>query len=317
MKLLIADLDCRRTYVSRELWYTMTALTEIHGWRFLEANTLRRAPGTLEDQLARSLGEQPAVLLFWECFDLICAHRSSLERLDGVTYVFAEDLHWSDDLARAEKVLSFLICDVILAAYPNAFADLYPRLWQTRRVLSVPHAASPDFDLPFNEDAVNAVFLSGALGHHYPLRQRMAELSRNPALAIVHHPHPGYHCSYDYATDPRIGRSYALKIQEYRAGFTDCALYRYVVAKHFEIPATGALLLAERAARSELAELGLLDGVHYVSVSHDDLEDLLRYVLDPANHDELDPIRRRGQALIRQRHTTADRAALIDRLCSR
>jgi hypothetical protein len=317
VKLLIADLDCRRTYVSRELWYTMTALTETHGWRFLEANTLRRAPGTLEDQLARSLGEQPAVLLFWECFDLICAHRSSLERLDGVTCVFAEDLHGSDEIARAEKVLSFLICDVILAAYPNAFADLYPRLWQTRRVLAVPHAASQDFDLPFNEDAVNAVFLSGALGHHYPLRQRMASLSRNPTLAIVHHPHPGYHCSYDYATDPRIGRSYALKIQEYRAGFTDCALYRYVLAKHFEIPATGALLLAERAVQSELAELGLLDGVHYVSVSHDDLEDRLRYVLDPANHDELDPIRRRGQALIRQRHTTADRAALIDRLCSR
>jgi hypothetical protein len=317
MKLIIADLDCRRTYVSRELWYTMTALTETHGWRFLEAGTLRQSPGTLEDQLARSLGEQPAVLLFWECFDLICTHRSSLEELAAVTYVFAEDLHCFDEISRAQKVLSFLTCDVILAAYPNAFADFYPRIWETRRVLAVAHAASPDFALPFNEEAVNAVFLSGAINFHYPMRQRMAELSGNPALSIVHHPHPGYHCSYDYATDPRVGRSYALKIQEYRAGFTDCALYRYVVAKHFEIPATGALLLADRAVRPELAELGLLDGLHYVSVADRDLEERLRYVLDPANHDELDQIRRRGQALVRQRHTTADRAALIDRLCAR
>ncbi|HSS47534.1 MAG TPA: glycosyltransferase, partial [Thermoanaerobaculia bacterium] len=130
------------------------------------------------------------------------------------------------------------------------------------------------------------------------------------------HPHPGYHRSYDHAEDPRVGRSYALKIQGHRAGFTDCLIYRYVVAKHFEIPATGALLLADRAVKGELAKLGFLDNVHYVSVSHNDLEDRLRYVLDPANHEELDQIRHRGQALIWQRHTTADRAALIDRVCT-
>jgi len=316
MKLLIADLAARRTYVSRELWYTMTALIENHDWRYLETGPLWQQPGTLEEKLVGSLGDLPEVILFWECYEFICAHKSSLEKLDCVKYVFAEDLHWFDELTRGRKLLSFLICDAILAAYPNAFPDFYPKVLETRQVIGAPHAASADFDLPFNEHAENAIFLSGALTSHYPLRQRMAELSRNPALAIFHHPHPGYHCSYDYGKDPRVGRSYALKIQGHRAGFTDCLIYRYVVAKHFEIPATGALLLADRAVKTELAELGLLDNIHYLSVSHADLEDRLHYVLDPANHEELDQIRRRGQALIWQRHTTDDRAALIDRVCT-
>ncbi|HSS51228.1 MAG TPA: hypothetical protein VLX28_19985, partial [Thermoanaerobaculia bacterium] len=147
----------------------MTALTENHGWRYLEADPLWRQPGNLKDKLARSLGELPEVILFWENFDFICAHKPSLGKLGCVKYVFAEDLHGFDELSRGRKVLSFLICDAILAAYPNAFPDFYPKILETRQVIAAPHAASPDFDLPFNEHAVNAVFLSGAITRHYPL----------------------------------------------------------------------------------------------------------------------------------------------------
>jgi hypothetical protein len=88
------------------------------------------------------------------------------------------------------------------------------------------------------------------------------------------------------------------------------------VAKHFEIPATGALLVADGAVRGPLEQLGFLENVHYVPVSEQDLEAKIRYVLDENNHLEIDEIRHRGQSLIREAHKTSDRARLIDSICA-
>jgi hypothetical protein len=47
-------------------------------------------------------------------------------------------------------------------------------------------------------------------------------------------------------------------------------------------------------------------------VSSETLEEMIRYVLDEANHSEVDAIRRRGQELVRRFHKTSDRARMID-----
>jgi hypothetical protein len=91
---------------------------------------------------------------------------------------------------------------------------------------------------------------------------------------------------------------------------------RYVVAKYFEIPATGALLFADSAVSQQLKELGLLENVHYIPASRENLEDQIRYVLNPSHDAELDEIRRRGQELVLSRHKTSDRAKLIDQVCA-
>ena len=80
------------------------------------------------------------------------------------------------------------------------------------------------------------------------------------------------------------------------------------MAKYFEIPATGALLLADNAVSLWLTQLGFEQYIHYVHVSKQNLEDRLRYVLDERNHNELDVIRRQGQELVWHRHKTSDRA---------
>jgi hypothetical protein len=104
-------------------------------------------------------------------------------------------------------------------------------------------------------------------------------------------------------------------INRYRAAFTDGSIYRYTVAKHFEIPAAGALLLAEGALAEPLRQLGFVAGEHYLATSGEDLEEQVRYILEEASDSELDPIRRRGQALVWERHKTSDRARLIDEVC--
>ncbi len=87
------------------------------------------------------------------------------------------------------------------------------------------------------------------------------------------------------------------------------------MAKHFEIPAAGTLLVTDRSVAAQLAELGFMDRVHYLGVGMDDLEEQLRYIFDPSNRAEIDAIRRRGRELVIDRHTTSHRARAIDQVC--
>jgi hypothetical protein len=315
MKLVFAELEALRGYVSREFAYVLTGLVEEHGWRQLDPYEVWRAPGTLRDKLLEALGEIPEAVLFWEGYDFLNAHRGIFERLGCRKYVFADDLHWWNELMRAAKILGFSSCDGVLCTYEPAFQRMYPRIAREKEVSWVPHAASPDFLLEMNEQPEAAVFLSGAIDEHYPLRQAMLRLHERGEAAIVLHRHPGYHCSYEHGRDENVGRGYAERIRRYLAGFTDGLTFGYTVAKHFEIPATGALLLADGAMSGDLARLGFEEGVHLFPVSAGDLEDRLAYVLDPRNREEVDAVRRRGRELVHARHTTAHRARRIDEVC--
>ena len=192
------------------------------------------------------------------------------------------------------------------------FAILDPAFAATKQVVWVPHAASPEFLLPFNESAENSILLSGALGEVYPFRQRMKSIYDTGRFVIVHVPHPGYQQYYNHSCDERVGAGYARTIDRFRSAFTDCSLHRYLVAKHFEIPATGCLLLAEHAAADLLEELGMIAGEHYIATSPDDIEEKIRSSSRSQTHGELDHVRRRGQQLVREEHTTRERVRLID-----
>jgi len=182
-------------------------------------------------------------------------------------------------------------------------------------VIWVPHSASPDFMVPYNPRPENSVLLSGAVSRHYPLRAQLKRLHERGLYAVAYHPHPGYHCRYDYARAGDVGRGYAEKISRRRAAFTDSLSFNYVVAKYFEIPAAGALLLADDAVSGPLERLGFTAFRHYVPASSENLEERLRYVLDERNHAEVDAIRRRGQELVWARHKTSDRARQINEAC--
>ena len=316
MKLLVSELGAWSGYVSREFYFVMTDLMTNHGWRHIETYALWSHPGAMRGKLLEMFGEVPEVILFWESYHFQLAHAYDITRLDCRKCLFADDLHWRWGEEARNKLLCYAMCDTILTPYAYVFNYFYPRLSSVKRVEWVPHSASPDFMLGYNEQPENAVLLSGSLGRYYPLRERMKRLHEERPHAVCYHPHPGYSCGYDYENDGNVGRGYAAKIQSYRAGFTDSSQCRYVVAKYFEIPAVGALLLADDAVSPQLKELGLVEYTHYLPVSGDDLEEKVRYVLDERNHAELDEIRRRGQEVVWERHRTSDRARLIDEICA-
>jgi hypothetical protein len=196
------------------------------------------------------------------------------------------------------------------------FDRFFPEVAATKEIVWVPHAASPEFLLPFNESAENVVLLSGMVNDYYPLRLRLRAMASEQTAQIVELPHPGYQCNHDHETSDVVGAGYARRIRAVRAAFTDALIFNYVVAKFFEIPATGSLLVGDTAVGKQLSQLGFIENVHYVPVSDATLETQVAYVLDPENHAGLDEVRRRGQLLIREHHKTGDRAKLIDEVCS-
>jgi glycosyl transferase family 1 len=315
MKLIISELNALARYVSREFHYVMQELIERYGWRHLETQELFKGAQPLKARLRELLGELPDIMLFWEGYEVLPERAKDLLELPCHKIIFADDLHWWNEQIRYRKVISYLLCDTILATYADAFAQFYPDIAIKRPVVWVPHSACADFLLAFNSDAENAIFLSGAINDYYPLRQQLKRLYDAQGYPIVYQPHPGYHCAYDYRRDKNVGRGYAEKINRRRAGFTDGLRFSYLVAKHFEIPATGALLLADEAVSVSFKRLGFIENLHYLPVSSGNLEAVIRYVIDEKNHQELDEIRQRGQALVWARHQTADRARLIDEAC--
>lgn len=315
MKLIISEMEDLRKYVSREFYYVLQELVEKHGWKQFETVRLWKNSKALKAQLRDEFGEMPETILFWESYDFINTRAEEILALDCRKAIFADDLHSWDEAMKRRKRIAYLMCDTVFAAYAYAVEEFFPNLSRLKKVVWIPHAASPDFVLPFNERAENAVLLSGAVNDHYPLRQRVKLLYDAQTYPIAYHPHPGYHCGYDYERDDRVGRGYASKLNRYLTGFADSPRYGYVVAKYFEIPATGSLLLADASVGEHFGRLGFIDGVHYVSVTSENLEERLAYVLDERHREEVDEIRRVGQALVWQRHRTCDRARRIDEVC--
>lgn len=314
MKLIVSELRALGAYVSREFHQVMTDLMTNYDWRQIETFELWNAGGSLKDRLLNRFGEVPNIILFWEGYEFLCAHLSQVSELASHRVIMADDLHWWSEEMRLRKLIAFSSCHAILSTYAYGWARFFPELAESRRPKWVPHSASREFMLDYNPHPANSILLSGVIDRHYPLRQQLKQLQS--CYPIYHHGHPGYHCSYDHGTDPNVGRGYGAKINHHRIGFTDSAIYEYVVAKYFEIPATGALLLADDAVRGPLEELGFIQGVHYIAVSKENLDLQIRYVLDATNHEQLDEIRRRGQKLVWDRHKTSDRARQINHLCT-
>ena len=306
-----------RHYVSREFYYIMTDLITVYGWQHRDILRMWNDPQPLRENIKSLSGEMPDVILFWGADGFINKRAKEVYGLDCHKCIFSDDLHWHNEAAHLRNHISFWLCDTIFSTYAYAFKNFYPQIYETRRVVWVPHSASPDFLLAFNERAENVVFLSGAINRHYPLRERMKSLHNRGAYPIIYHKHPGYHCQYDYGKAYEVGRAYAMRINACRVGFTDCLTHKYIVAKYFEIPATGALLLADDAVSESFRNLGFIENVHYVPVSSANLEEQLEYVLDQSNRREMDEVRKRGQKLVLDKHKTRDRAQLIDEVCER
>ena len=217
MKLIVSQLKALRRYVSREFHYVMTDLIRQFGWRQIEPHRIWQGHGSIKNKLLKEFGELPEIILFWEEYSLLNAHAPEIVQLKCRKCIFYDDLHWWRDEMRTSKLAGFAMCDMVISTYAYLWTDFYPELSHAR-VTWVPHGASPDFMVAFNEWPENSIFLSGGINEYYPMRQQMKELAQQRLCSIVYQSHPGYHCSHDYDHSENIGKGFAKKINRYRAG---------------------------------------------------------------------------------------------------
>ena len=305
-------------------WRTPYQELESLGWKTVDQKEIS---GTISEFFLTTFGELPRLLLFWnsamvETFDLIYRNIDDLIIHKWIKCISLDDLH--KDKHREPRFESIILknFDYVVITYPNVFPKFFKTI-SPNKIISCPHSINNKFITVFNGNPVNQVLLSGCLTKkYYPFRYRVYELSqikinaktRKYPIALLKN------LSYVKANHNNYGYNYLKYLNKYLACITSSSTEKlpYVIAKFFEIPASGSLLLAEdKYIKEPLHELGFIDGENYLSVNFDNLEERLFFVTNPSNREYIDKIRRNGYEFVWNNHTLMHRVkAIHEKLCT-
>jgi hypothetical protein len=146
----------------------------------------------------------------------------------------------------------------------------------------------------------------------YPYRALVQAKIAAGDARFVQIPHAGYvkHDTFG-GGGAAVGPAFARALWSHLACITDGLVFNYSVAKMFEIPATGCLLLVNAEMTPVLRGQGFEPGVHYLPYTRESLDDVVDGVLDPSRRGDVDAIRRNGQNLVWARHTVSHRAVAL------
>ena len=142
-------------------------------------------------------------------------------------------------------------------------AGEHPRISEPRWL---PHCIDASVFRPWSTEKHTRILVTGSAGRKtYPLRAAIADtIRRHPRLGRVIDRPP----EVQRESQPR-GRAYAEQLCSARIATATGAIFQYVVAKYFEIPACGACLLSP--ILPDLADLGFLPHLHYIPLNADRL----------------------------------------------
>lgn len=303
-------------YVRPEYYYLYNGLIQDYGWESLPRKYLKYKPQDRDEMMNELIKLAPTVILF--CENNVEWYPNlpiqELRKIGTKIAAFSDDLHMYNRYS-TEKMREILQqTDALVGTYAYMMDQFFSSVMDAELLPSriwLPHSASPTFTTrEFNTDPIEKIFLSGATERAaYPIRHWLHDIfqPQYPAVMSVHE-HPGYqkHAENQSAL-------YAQTIRSHFASITTTMLHRRLVAKTFEIPATGSLLMVNLDLESLLLELGMKNMVHYVGFANDDPEKMIWWVMDPKNQEEVKRIRKIGRQIVLKLHKTGDRALALNR----
>lgn len=220
---------------------------------------------------------------------------------------YVRDIHHFDVPGMQKEMHDwFTRYDVILSPAKELFHFLYASFVKKMEYF-------PDFfapvdryaALPFNTNPERKCFISGTVNEIYPLRSYV--LLRNYAKLPIEHlgaPWEGHDI---------IKEKYANMLHKYLCCLTDSSVFNYTLAKYFEIPATGSLLIAN--STPDLKHLGFMDGVHYIQVNAMNVfNEISKVIKDPARYES---IRRKGRQFVCDFHSVDSRFGYFTKVIER
>ena len=170
----------------------------------------------------------------------------------------------------------------------------------------LPHASSP---LPtFPETLHNNILIPQRHGLDNPTEYVRNFYSQRISMATIAAKCPGVVVQKHFCESD----TYQVVLGSYLGCFVTLPSKSYpnLVAKFFEVPASGSLLVAYTGSKREIFEsIGWKDGVNYCEVTPSTIEETIAFVLNPANRALIEKIRRAGYDLVSQRHTVKHRTA--------
>ena len=230
---------------------------------------------------------------------------------DIIKFHLGDDLHHFTETARDPFTEAAKAYDILLTPYyfakpqqPNCY--FWPTEETRRKLVWFPHWV-PDKQPPISASRGGGVLIGCTDSRVYPWRAWLKSLAL-PDLTVVQHP------GYDDPTAMIASReAFFPTLARHKVGFTDNLILDYTVAKYFEIPFAGCLLVAQRPNAMDAKLLGFEDSRNCVFIDGQDEQDVRR-VYAMALSGQYDKVSEHGHWLIRQRHTASCRLAYLKRL---
>lgn len=233
--------------------------------------------------------------------------------------LYMHDVHWAK-IKRNEGTTKLLTrADLIMVPYYTYFKKVWPQF--VDKTIFFPHFFASQnryCNLKYNDNPKMKCLLTGNIKQdRYPIRwvvQRTAEKNSEvkSLIDILRHPR---HSKTQYWTRKEGGQKqqYAKTVHEYFCSVADASKWHLLLTKYFEIPATGALLLADEPQDGR--RTGLIPGEHYIEVTKDNVLDQIKDCLkNPGNYEK---IRKRGMEFVRANHGINNRLGQFKRILER
>lgn len=169
--------------------------------------------------------------------------------------------------------------------------------------------------LPIRKSPIEKALFTGHTNKTlYPIRahilKQLATEEDHPVDRLLHPRWERRKPIAHYELEPAVNEAYARLLNKYRCSLATASIYRYGLAKYFEIPAAGTLLLAERTR--DALQAGLHAGKHYVPIS---AKNALAQVKKCCREPEFfDHIRQQATDYVRTNHSADNRVARLKEL---
>lgn len=277
-----------------------------NGWKVIcYEDLIKINTNTIEGKIQTYLKTNDKIekIIFFRANTLITKYWEEIKNLNIFKIIYIDDLHNSREIYELRILDSnfFNYFNLILSTYAYCFNRFFKYV-EKEKIYWFPHSFNEILSVKYNLEPKNEIFLSGcANAETYPMRQKMIELKEKYPIDILSHPK---YCKNKLHNI--TGKKFIEKINEYRYAFTCCAnkITPYLIQKFFEIPGSGALLIGyDKHIKPQMLELGFIDMINYISVDENNLEEKIKWIIDPSNLETIEKIRLEGYNFINSIHT--------------
>jgi hypothetical protein len=290
----------------KNLWTLPYNTLNSLGWKYINEDNILN---TDFNQYMKDNFNNVSVILFWRANTLLINQYQNIINNNIKKFIYLDDLHDSPEIKELKNISDnfFHHFDIF-----STYAYCLQKFINTEtKVNWLPHSFNDIFFVDFNKDPIDKLLVSGNIDKQiYPMRSKVLSLKNH--FPIDYLGHPGYQKRKKHDI---VGKSFINRLNTYLACFTCCSTEKtpYMLAKFFEIPGSGSLLVAyDHLIKEELKELGFLDMQNYISVNEQNIKSKLEYIFK--NREDIDRIRHNGYNLIHSKHMLSHRGSFINRV---